>query len=240
MSYVTFVCYRVRTASCTSQFYALAKYTRFELLINHKLLTIYPVNTTISEIPACSGLYARCDDMKTIILIVLFIIFPVCPLFCETAWESYLSYPTPERASKVSQIEYSPGSYVEEGDYYSPDLEVLQNQVLAGDSESFRLVFRLMEKANGGLLEDLTVILSHTIRARPEFFLNELSELQPSSVALKDILLMPGLEYTDHPDARKYELKMRAKAIQSVKATRTKSFRKRCLVILRKELASNS
>ena len=115
------------------------------------------------------------------------------------------------------------------------DLDVLRNQVLGGDSEAFRLTYRLLQKADGGLLEDLIVILSHTIRARPAFFLSELSALQPTSGTLKNILLMTGLEYVDQPEAQRYELKMRIKAIEAVKTEMLKSFRDRCLEILRKD-----
>lgn len=37
--------------------------------------------------------------------------------------------PTPENASKVSQIEYSPGTIPPDYGYQAPDLKILQNQV---------------------------------------------------------------------------------------------------------------
>jgi len=171
--------------------------------------------------------------MKILIYVLFLTVLTACPALGMTTWEAYLSNPTPELVSKVSRIEYSKDSNTEKGGYYAPDLDILRNQVLAGDSEAFRLAYRLLEKTDGGLLEELTVILSHTIRARPEFFLRELSALQPNTSVLKSILLMPGLEYTDRTEARQYELKMRAKALETVQTISLKPFRDMCLRIIR-------
>jgi hypothetical protein len=171
--------------------------------------------------------------MKILFSVLFLTIFTACPALCMTTWETYLSNPTPELASKVSKVEYSKDSETGKQGYYAPDLEILRNQVLAGDSEAFRLVYRLLEKTDGGLLEDLTVIISHTIRARPDFFLKELSIQQPNTNVLKSILLMPGLEYTDRIEAQQYELKMRAKALEQVKTISLKSFRDKCVRIIR-------
>lgn len=148
---------------------------------------------------------------------------------------SYLSNPTSKQASLVTLIAYTPGVIPEGYGYWAPDLDILRNQVQGGDSEAFRLTYRLIQKADGSLLEELIVILSHTVRVRPEFFLRELCGLKPSLGTLRSILLMPGLEYTDRPGAQRYELEMRAKAIEAVKTAKLKSFRDRCLVILKKE-----
>ncbi len=153
----------------------------------------------------------------------------------KTPWEVYLSNPTPNNASKVTRIEYTPGAIPKDYGYWAPDLDILQNQVLAGDVEAFRLAYRLLQKADGGLAEDLTMILSHTIRVRPAFFLRELSMLQPNARSLESILLMPGLEYVDRSEAQRYEIDMRIKAIESVSDETLKSYRDKCLQILRKK-----
>jgi|SRR5208283_2074934 len=153
----------------------------------------------------------------------------------ETLWEAYLSFPTPRNASVVSRIEYTTGAIPEGYGYLKPDLDILRNQVLAGDSEAFRLTYRLLQKADGALAEDLTVILSDTIRARPEFFLKELSALRPNTDSLEGILLMSGTEYTDRPEAERYERKMRTKALEAIKSKTLKHFRDRCLGIMRTE-----
>ncbi len=107
----------------------------------------------------------------------LLLLFIARPSWAKTPWEVYLGYPTPQNASRVTKIEYSPKAIPENYGYWAPDLEILKNQILGGDSESFRLAFRLLRTSDGGLLEDLTAILSHTIRPRPELFLREVLEL---------------------------------------------------------------
>lgn len=87
-----------------------------------------------------------------------------------TLWEEYLSHPIPGNAAKVIKIEYTPGTVSQNRGYWAPDLQNLRNQVSGSDSEAFKLTYRLIQKTDGGLAEDLTVILSHTVRARPGFF----------------------------------------------------------------------
>lgn len=152
--------------------------------------------------------------------------------FAKTPWESYLMLPIPDRASKVDRIEYTPGEVPEAYGYREPDLDILRNQVMACDRESFRLTYRLIENADGGLLEDLIAILSHTIRVHPEFFLKEMSELDPDPEILRSVLMSPGLEYTDRNYARRYELYMRRIAITDVSAIKLKDFREVCLELI--------
>ena len=169
--------------------------------------------------------------MKNLVIIVI-ILAVTSSASAETQWEAYLAVPTPENAVHVKKIEYTPGAIPEKYGYWAPDLEILRDQVLGGDQESFRLAYRLRKVSDGGLLEELTIILSHVIRARPEFFLNEMSALNPSKAALDDILLMPGLEYTDRDKARQYEIKMRHKALASVQNQNLRKFRDMCLGII--------
>ena len=152
--------------------------------------------------------------------------------YAETMWEKYLMFPTPENASKVSEIEYSPGTIPTNYGYWAPDLKILQNQVLGGDKESFHLVFRLSEDADGGLLEDLTAILGRSVRAQPEQFLREMAILKPNDERLRAILMMPGLEYVDRPEARKYEIKMRRKALASIVDDSLRSYKEKCLRLM--------
>lgn len=171
--------------------------------------------------------------MKNTIYIFLMSVFFSCPGFSETRWEAYLAQPTPENASYVEKIEYSPEAIPDQNEYWAPDLDILRNQIQGGDKESFRLAFRLIQKSDGGLLEDLIVILSHTIRARPEFFLKEMSKLNPQRELLKMILLMPGLEYADRNDAKRYEINMRRKAISEISDPTLKNFQETCLALLK-------
>lgn len=170
--------------------------------------------------------------MKKYFLSILLLFIASTHASAKTPWESYLTLPIPERASKVLTIEYTPGEIPENHGYWAPDLNILRNQVLACDRESFRLAYRLIEKADGGLFEDIVVILAQTIRVHPEFFLKEMSELNPEKDVLRSILMTPGLEYTDRSYARRYELYMRRMALTDVSNLSLKDFRDTCLELI--------
>jgi hypothetical protein len=172
--------------------------------------------------------------MNKIIIITLFGLVTASAAFADTKWETYLGAPTPENAVRVKAIEYTPGKIPDTYGYWAPDLIILQDQIIGGDSEAFRLAYRLREEAQGGLLEELTILLSRVIRARPEFFLKEMSGLQPTEEVLKGVLLMPGQEYVDRLTAQKYEIKMRTQSLAAVKTKKLIKFRNRCIKILEK------
>jgi hypothetical protein len=154
------------------------------------------------------------------------------PAKAETLWEQYLALPTPENAKKVVSIEYTKGAIPDDYGYWAPDLLILQNQILGGDKESFRLAYRLRQNSDGGLLEDLTAILGRSIRPKPNMFLSEMLMLNPDSRALRSILRMPGLEYVDRRQAKNYELKMRKAAITSVSNEKLSSIKTKCLQLM--------
>jgi len=176
---------------------------------------------------------SRLHAMNKIITIAILTLIVLSSASADTKWENYLENPTPENAMRVASIDYSPGKIPENYGYWEPDLIILQDQILGGDSEAFRLAYRLREKAQGGLLEKLTILLSRTIRARPEFFLKEMAVLHPTEEILKDVLLMPGEEYVDRLTARKYELIMRHKALAAIKDKKLTAIRNRCIRILK-------
>jgi hypothetical protein len=167
--------------------------------------------------------------------VYIFLLFTLLSssVFAGTPWENYLSLPNSENATKVLNIEYTSGVIPENYGYWSPDLEILRTQVLAGDAEAIKLTYRLIQKSDGGLLEDLISILNSTIRVRPEFFLIEMSKINPSRDILKFILLKPGSEYVDRRDAQEYEIKMREKALLSVSDGNAKAFKDICLEIIK-------
>jgi hypothetical protein len=166
------------------------------------------------------------------ICIVLMVFLIVSNAFAGTAWEEYLSHPNPDNAAKVNKIEYTPGAIPKDYGYWAPDLNILLNQVMGGDEEAFKLTYRLILVSEGGLAEDLTVIISHTIRSHPEFFLKEMVGLRPQNAILKAILLMPGAEYVDRSEAQRYEIEMRKKALISVSNKSYIDFKDRCLKTL--------
>ena len=173
------------------------------------------------------------QDMKKLTYTILLFALLCSSAFAGTPWGNYLSLPNSGNATKVLNIEYTPGTIPENYGYRSPDLAILRNQVLAGDKEAIKLTYRLIQKSDGGLLEDLIAILSSTIRARPEFFLIEMSKINPNQDILKFILLKPGLEYVDRRDAQEYEIKMREKALLSVSNSNVKAFKDICLKLIK-------
>jgi hypothetical protein len=149
-----------------------------------------------------------------------------------TKWEAYLAFPSPENAAQVSQIAYSPGAIPQGYGYDSEDLAILQTQVLAGDIEAFRLTYRLTRNASGALLEDLYDILAQSIRPQTTLFLREMARVGPPDTTLGDILLKPGLQYTDRPRARRYEIDMRRRAIHDLDDPDLQGIRARCLALI--------
>ncbi len=170
-----------------------------------------------------------------IIVLSAFLFFMSSTSWAETSWEAYLNHPTSENAIHVNKIEYTAGKIPQNYGYWDPDLNILRNQVLGGDAEAFRRAFRLFRNSDGGLREELNAVLSHSIRPHPQFFLAQISELQPSEIELRKILLMPGLEYVDRSQARTYELEMRRKALSSVSERKLLLLRDRCLNLMKQD-----
>lgn len=170
--------------------------------------------------------------MKKSFLVLLFFFIAGTCASAKTPWESYLTLPIPERASNVDGIEYSQEGNSENSRGREYDLRILQNEVFACDRESFRLTYRLINNADDGLREKLIAILGHIIRTHPEFFLKEMSILNPDPDVLKTILTTPGLEYSDRNYARRYELYMRRMALTDVSNLSLRKFRDTCLELI--------
>ena len=152
-----------------------------------------------------------------------------------TPWEDYLDLPTPERAQKVTRVAYTNPSQ----NYDLLELQILERHVLALDGSAFRLTYRLTNSADGGLLEDLLVILSKPIRGNAAFFLRQANALDPSCKSFESALNMAGLEYTDRSDAHAYELSRRREAIASVKLPALSVVKEACLKRFDPGLAPN-
>jgi hypothetical protein len=169
--------------------------------------------------------------MRTITTVTISILLATYS-YAATPWEQYLALPTPANASKVSALGYSAGAIPPNYGYWAPDLDILKIQILGGDQESFRLAYRLIERADGGLLEELTAMLGQSIRPQPEMFLRQLGALKPDTKLLKSILLNTSEEYVDRESARIFEIEMRKKALQSVADKSVVDIKAKCLNIL--------
>jgi len=150
----------------------------------------------------------------------------------ETNWEKYLAYPSPEYATRVFKIEYSPNTYGAKHGYFAPDLDILRNQVLGRDTASFNLAVRLLKNTDGGLLEEVVALLASSIRPNPNLFLTEISNSEISDNLLKFVLKYPGLEYIDRMDARNYEIEMRRVAMLSVEEQSLQNIKEKCLKLI--------
>ena len=79
------------------------------------------------------------------------------------------------------------------------------------------------------MAEDLGTVLARTIRAHPEFFLRQLVVLGVSCSSVRWVLNVPGLEYVDRPNAKRYEIRMRRNALSGVRRPDLAVIRDQCL-----------
>ena len=163
------------------------------------------------------------------IVAVLLLAATSFPAIASTPWETYLDLPSPQNASRVVAIEYTDP---QQGGYDSDDLGILQAQVDASDMESFRLGFRLYKASDGGLAEELGVILSTSIRAHPRFFLQQVAVLDPTCHEFSWILNTPGSIYVDRADAAAYEIRMRRTSLNDVKDEALAKVRRDCMKLI--------
>ena len=171
------------------------------------------------------------------ILVLLTTVILTHQVYAETLWEKYLAMPDKVNASRVTRIEYSPGGIPDGYLYSESDMQILQNQVLAADSEAFHLAYKLLVfYQTGALAEELIMIMARTIRTNPLFFLTSVKRIKPERHYLESILLTPGLEYVDRYEAKRYELRMRFKAIESIRHEDIVKYQHLCLGILKQRI----
>lgn len=147
-------------------------------------------------------------------------------VLAATAWENYLDLPTPANAALVQTIEYSAPVM---GGYDAGDLDILEAQIRAADAQAFRLAYRLYTKADGGLAEELGVMLGRVVRVHPAFFLAQVSALKVQCEKFKWPLNASGLEYVDRIEAQVYEINQRREALKSVTDENLISIRDQCI-----------
>ncbi len=164
-------------------------------------------------------------------LATLLLLAGTAPLIAATPWEEYLALPSSANASRVTAMTYSPGKSPA-GGYATSDIRVLEDQVLSQDREAFHLLVRLYHSTEGGLAEDLGVLVGHSARVHPEFFLREVSALNRPCSELAWALNAPGEQYVDRPDARRYEIEARKDALQGVTTKALLRVRGECLATL--------
>lgn len=132
----------------------------------------------------------------------------------STPWEEYLEYPTPQNASKVTKISYSPG--VDAAKQVFEDLALLEVQMISGDRAAVRLGFRLLKAADGHLAQTLDIMLGRLIRISPRLFLEELKASGAEATGLANLVGNFGEPYLDREIAQAYEAKVRIAALERV------------------------
>lgn len=149
--------------------------------------------------------------------------------FGETAWERYLSYPSPENAERVLLLQYESGALPARY-LLRAHLEILRQEVVAGDAAALGLATRLLWREEDEELErQLASILAWAVRAQTRLFLVEMAALRPSDMFLRSVLVEAG------PPSRSvaaYEVNMRRRALADVADPELEEIRDRCLGII--------
>ena len=164
----------------------------------------------------------------------LFLLASTNSLLAATPWEEYLALPSPANAARVAALTYSPAT-APPGGYARSDIRVLEDQVLAQDSEAFQLLLRLYRASGGGLAEELGVRLGHSSRVHPEFFLRQVLASQRPCSELAWPLNAPGEQYVDRPGARRYEIEARRAALGAVNTEALARVRRECLAAFKQK-----
>lgn len=168
--------------------------------------------------------------MKLSIAVTALLIALTGPLIVgssSTPWEKYLENPTPQNASKVTKISYSPG--VDEGKQVFQDLALLEVQVISGDREAVRLGFRLLKAADGHLAETLDIMLGRLIRIGPRLFLEELKALGAEATGLATLVGNFGEPYLHREVAQTYEAEARISSLRRVQDPALTAVRDACI-----------
>jgi len=163
----------------------------------------------------------------------LFLVFALClsgQASAGTPWEAYLETPSAANARHVGAIAYAYG--VESR--WEEDIDILQDQVIAGDRAAVGLAFRALCSADGDLAETLCAIIGRSIRSHPALFLQALRVNSASLPLLPSLLGNLGEAYVDRPEAQAYERAARREALLSVKDPSLRSLRDQAVSALLK------
>ena len=159
----------------------------------------------------------------------------------QTPWERYLALPTPGNAQAVQTLAYRDS--VDNVDRLLDDLDLLRDQVDAGDTAAVRLAFRLVPQADGVYGETLGTMLGRLVRTRPALFLRELARAErrtgdraPHREVGCGLAQVTGPEYVDREEAGRYEARQRIAALRTVSTPSLRKVRDECLAALQTDL----
>jgi len=181
--------------------------------------------------------------LRTIILCFVALI-PATRVRGQTPWERYLETPTPENARAVRTLTYTDSA--DNLDRLLDDLQLLEDQMAAGDSAAVRLAFRLEPKADGVYGETLAAMLGRLVRINPTLFLRELRLANVSTAGGAAgahlrcrCATVAAPEFVDRLRARTYEAQQRILALKTVRDPRLRTWRDQCVTELKAELRSD-
>jgi hypothetical protein len=166
----------------------------------------------------------RLSLIATLIIVMPFML-PAIASAAADPWTAYCLNPTPENAAKVQSAK-TPGIDNQE---FDARLRILEDQVLCSDVEAIRLVYRLKKEPDGAYGETLSQMLGRLIRINPRLFLEELARHRPQvGDRLPWILCSIGPAYADRVAAKRYVLRSRLAAIETVDVPELGKLRDEC------------
>lgn len=148
-----------------------------------------------------------------------------------TEWEDFLVMPTSNNAAKVSKLEYSRDVDPMEKNM---DLDLLETQIAALDSEAIALAFRVLPQLDGAYAETVDIVLGRLIRANAALFLASLRKHRAKVRSLGHLVGNFGPGYVDRMEAHEYERKCRIAALRRVDENDLKEIRDECIQVLEK------
>ena len=165
------------------------------------------------------------------------------PAHAQTPWERYLQLPTPANARMVQRLTYADSA--DNVDRLLDDLQVLEDQMSAGDTDAVRLAIRLLPNADGVYGETLSTMLGRLVRIRPALFLRTLRDARlagargagSTGCAMASVT---APEFVDRSRARVYETRQRIAALMTVTDPRLRAMRDRCVETLKADLRTEA
>ena len=126
----------------------------------------------------------------------------------QTAWQQYVTLPSPENAAKVQVIAHDPPL---------PEKQMLKN-------------------SDGALTEQLLAMLSRLVRPSPRLYLQALSRNVLAGRIVYGSVASLDEAFVDREEARRYEYQARIRALLSVKDRALRKERRACTGILERLL----
>jgi hypothetical protein len=157
----------------------------------------------------------------------------------KKGYAAYCEFPSGENADGVIKLlptaPAAPATYAGDNqktqtlDFIYSNLAMLQRQVISRDPYAVKLAFSLKTIADGGLAEELDVVLGQLIRIDPTLFLRQLSQSRSGIIRLDSLVGNLGEIYVDNSKAQMLEVSRRIEALQQVSDPQLVTTRDKCI-----------